>query len=131
MENTKRLDLFYDALKDEYKSYVDDVVKSIGFLVVAIGWIMTSDGARAFLTNGQVNTVALACTVVLGACNLVIYIGHYFRSARLKQQILLLDSEASELVANYAIRVVHIVVNSVTMGGFFVLLVLLISSLRR
>jgi len=131
MENSKRFELFYDALKEEYKSYVEDVVKSLGFLIIAIGWIMTSDGARTFLAGSKVNAVALTCTVVLAACNFTVYIGHYLRSKRLKDQLLACDSDAGELVANYYLRPAHIVLNSVTIGGLFVLLFVLIAALRR
>ena len=81
MENSKRFELFYDALKDEYKSYVEDVVKSLGVLIIAIGWIMTSEGTRTFLAGSKVNAVALICTVVLAAANFTVYIGHYLRSS--------------------------------------------------
>jgi hypothetical protein len=131
METDKRFSLFYDALKDEYKSYVEDVVKSLGFLIIAIGWIVTSESARLFLASPKVNGFALACTLGLAVCNLAVYIGHYFRSARLKRQILLLDSEASELVANYSLSPLHIAINAVTIGGLFVLLAGLVVALEK
>ncbi|WP_374502433.1 hypothetical protein [Zoogloea sp.] len=131
METDKRFNLFYDALKDEYKSYVEDVVKSLGFLIVAIGWIMTSEGARSYLASPRVNGFALACTLLLAACNFAVYIGHYLRSARLKKQLLLQDPEASELVANYALSPLHIAINSVTIAGLFVFLAVQVVALEK
>lgn len=130
METTRQIELHYQALVDEYKVYVDDVVKSLGFIVIALGWVVTSDGARTFLKGNHANKVALVAIAILAVCNFAVYLGHYTRSTRLQRLITSLDPDCYEVTRNYLLTPLHIAVNCTTIGALFALLLVLVATLR-
>ncbi|HKC62530.1 MAG TPA: hypothetical protein VKB86_02780 [Pyrinomonadaceae bacterium] len=42
-------DVVFKALEDNYARYFDNIFKTTGFIIIAIGWILTSDKSREFL----------------------------------------------------------------------------------
>lgn len=54
-----------DALKDNHKAYLNNVWSTMGFLMLAIGWVVTSDKARAYWRNSSIIRNISLCTVVI------------------------------------------------------------------
>jgi hypothetical protein len=49
----EKLDYSYKILLDSYNKYLDNVFKTIGFLIVIIGWLITSDKSRLFFQENK------------------------------------------------------------------------------
>lgn len=60
MEPQEQFKTLLEALKGYQASALDNGYKTLGFMVVALGWLITSEGARTFLkANGYIRLAAL------------------------------------------------------------------------
>lgn len=130
MDKQQKIDCFYDALISEYKAYIDDVIKSIGFLILALGWVLTSKNAQALFGQPNMATIVIGGIVILMIANLFVYFSHYNRSARLSEKILDLDHDCADIVDNYRLTCKHIVLNLFTILSLFGLLITLVLQLK-
>ena len=64
MDSQEQFKILLDALKGYQASFLDSGYKTLGFMVVALGWLITSDGARKFLQAHW--HIRLAALVFLG-----------------------------------------------------------------
>lgn len=124
MDINRQIELLYDALKHEYTVYIDDVLKSIGFLVLGLGWLVTSDKGRQVLHSSKI--LALLCVLVLCVNSISLVIGHYVRSRRLQSNIRLLTKEMDVLIRNYSIVALHMLVTLLALMPLYAMLVMLI-----
>ena len=84
----QRFQLLYDSLRDLSKDFANDVLKTIGSLLLVIGWLMMSEGSREFLRqNLTVWRTALIVIPVLAATNTVWLIDR-FRVSENKVELL-------------------------------------------
>src|SRR5437660_7459255 len=61
-------DVVFKALEDNYARYFDNIFKVVGFIIVATGWILTSDKSRESLQNNIVaHRITLGATFII-AC---------------------------------------------------------------
>ena len=82
--------LAYDALMETFKAYVSIVVQTAGFILLAIGWVLTSDKARSYLgANHLARRIALGAIVVIAAIHLGVSWGYYKLSEKF---VVLLDN---------------------------------------
>ena len=81
-------DVVFKALEDNYARYFDNIFKTTGFIVIAIGWILTSDKSREFLEkNSLAYWVSLGGTFLI-ACGHAVALGYgYISSIKLIQQL--------------------------------------------
>jgi hypothetical protein len=131
MESDRIAELLYDALKHEYVVYVDDVLKAVGFLLIALGWLLTSETASKALQAPNMNTIAACCILAVAANIAFLLIGHYIRARRLAESLTRVAPEARDLVVNYSIRLEHILVNTVVLSALVILLFVVVWHLRE
>jgi len=62
----EEFDLHVAHLTDTHKAFIDNTAKVSGFLLLALGWFATSEGARNYLTSTP-TIAALAATAVAAA----------------------------------------------------------------
>ena len=86
-DNKEKFDMIYTSMTHLSKEYVDDVMKTIAFLLLAIGWIVTSDRSRAFLSTENVNLTALIAIVFIALTHVLLSIGA-FRTSQVKMRLL-------------------------------------------
>ena len=66
----QRFKLLRDSLRDLSKDFANDVLKTVGSLLLAIGWLMMSEGSRDFLRqNSTAWLTALVVIPVLAVTN--------------------------------------------------------------
>jgi hypothetical protein len=124
MDSNRQLELLYDSLKHEYTTYIDGVLKSAGFMLLALGWLLTSESARTALRSSR--TITLLCVMVLLLNIAGMVIGHYIRSRRIQMNLRRLAPEMEPLIRNYSIVASHILVNALALIPLFVILVLMV-----
>lgn len=124
MQPSRVIELLYEALKHEYVVYVDDVLKSVGFLLVALGWLLTSETARKALQAPRTNALATACVAAVGVNLALVLYGHYLRSHTLELALLSAAPEMSLLIQNYAISPIQVAVNALALGALVALILL-------
>ncbi len=59
----EQFELLHTSITMLSQQYVDDVLKTIAFVLLAIGWILTSDRSRAFLKSNRAARRAALITV--------------------------------------------------------------------
>ncbi len=85
----QRFKLLRDSLRDLSKNFGNDVLKTVGSLLLAIGWLMMSEGSREFLRqNEKTRRTALVVIPVLAVTNTVWLIDRFRASER---KVALLD----------------------------------------
>jgi hypothetical protein len=130
MKTDRVAELLHEALKHEYTVYVDDALKYVGFLMVALGWLLTSETARKALQARIVNAVAAACMLAVAANTGLVLWGHYLRSCRIQEKLLRLAPETRELVVTYAITPGHVLLNALALGALVIVLFVFIIAQR-
>jgi uncharacterized membrane protein len=130
VQQSRIVELSYEALKHEYIVYVDDVLKAVGFLLVALGWLLTSETARKTLQARNVNSIVLCCVAAVGVNVGGLLAGHYLRSQRIQESLNRLAPEMHDLVVNYAISPEHVLLNAIVLYVLIFLLFLIVWRLR-
>jgi hypothetical protein len=130
MKSDRIAELLYEALKQEYTMYVDDILKTVGFLVVVLGWLLTSETARKALQVRVTNTLATICTVFVAGNIVLLLVGHYLRSRQLEDGLTRIAPEMHDLIVNYAIQPGHLLINALALGPLVALLLAVIWRLR-
>ena len=73
-----KADIAYKILVDSYNKYLDDVFKTVGLLLLTLGWILTSDKARQFLQeNTNVRRALLVIVIIMAAVHARSLYGDY------------------------------------------------------
>jgi hypothetical protein len=122
MDDAKHIERLYDALKDEFKLYVDSLLKIVGFLLVGLGWLLTSDGAKAALSHPGLHRSTVVGLWFLAANVVLLVLAHYVRSRRLKNVLSKLVPDQAVVVENYMIHPFQVFINALAIGGLFWLL---------
>ena len=127
----RQVELFYDAMKHEYVSYVDDVLKIVAFLLASVGWLLTSDDARNALSKDDPKMFVLTILALLTVNIFLVLYGHFLRSVRLQKRLLQESQSLQFLADNYVIRGVHLAVNIIAIGALLILLAAIVWSVRE
>jgi hypothetical protein len=128
MTDNKKFTWLYDALKDIIKSYMDNVMKTLASIVIAIGWIVTSGEARQFLGEQPVFYHRLALTAIVIAGLIHTFAStQFYRQSRRKMQQLKTVNIAPQLYDQYAITfpvfIANLILNLALLGILFAMVV--------
>jgi hypothetical protein len=67
-DSEKKFEILFGSLKDKYNDYVADVMKTLAFLILCIGWFVTSDKSRDFFRRTvYIRFASIIALVVLAA----------------------------------------------------------------
>ena len=124
--------LLFDILKDLNKSYVENVMATLGFVLLAMGWIVTSDKAREFIGgNKNVRGAAIFLIVAIAIIHSAISIVLLKISHNQFEQIVDLNYTKFEYFSVYKLSIAHVALNLVMNIGAFTLLGWLVVSTRH
>jgi hypothetical protein len=127
MDNPEAFKFLFEILKDLNKSYVNNVMNTLAFALLAIGWVVTSEKSRSFL--GSFNLIRFGSMAVVGIIALihsVICIAGYFISASKLTQLTALNYAEVNYFNIYNLNGWHVLLNLVMNLSVFGLLMLLI-----
>jgi hypothetical protein len=131
MEIADRFDLVYEALIDFYKSYVANVNNTLAVIVVSIGWVLTSDKCRSFLTsNRYAYRLSLAVIASIALIHSLVSVGYYLISQRQMELLQKLKYVPAEYYELYSVNLTQLAINLVLNLLMFSLLFLIVFSLR-
>ena len=69
MSKKEKFESAYEALADIYTRYLEDVMKTIVFILIAIGWVLNSEKRREAIARNKVAYYSsLRVTVFLMSC---------------------------------------------------------------
>ncbi len=81
MDVKDKFDLMYESLKDTFKGCVENAVRTWASTIIAIGWILTSDKSRDFLSKQRAAYWwLLVAIVVISILHAGVCIVYYRRS---------------------------------------------------
>ncbi|MDT4954921.1 MAG: hypothetical protein QOJ02_3059 [Acidobacteriota bacterium] len=125
-------DLVFKALEDNYARYFDNIFKTVGFIVIAIGWILTSDKSREFLENNIVAyRISLAGTFLI-ACGHAVALGFgYISSIKLIEQLREIGYIDCKYFKHYQISYIQICGSILSDTILFAAFLTILLSLRR
>ncbi len=127
MDNPEAFQFLYEILKNLHKSYVQDVMNTLAFVLLAIGWVVTSEKSRSFL--GRSNLIRFGSMTVVGIIALIhsfICIAGYFVSASKFTQLTGLNYISVDYFNMYKLHGWLVFLNLVMNNSVFGLLMLLI-----
>jgi hypothetical protein len=118
----ERFDVLYQQLITLHSASIDTVFKATAALLIAAGWIVTSDTARRLLTSDPaVRWLTLILLSLYAALYLVAAISTSRRSERLAQQLKTLSYVPFEYYCDSVIHtwmvIMYIVMNSAICGA--------------
>ena len=107
------------ALKDNHNTYLNNVWSTMGFLMLAIGWVVTSDKARNYWRSSNVaRNVSLSAALIIMIFHITILYDIAYESEKLQAL-----SQNLPVGASYYIITERMVLgSSIVNGSFFVLL---------
>lgn len=121
--------LLFQSLKDINDQYYEDVMKTLAFLIIAIGWFVTSDKSRQFFKRyNAARLTSIIAVAALGSIHIQASILTYLSSQSKSSLILGLNYLSAEHFNHYKISTITMVTNliqNITLFG--VLLIILIS----
>jgi hypothetical protein len=125
-------DILFKALEDNYARYFDNIFKVVGFIIIATGWILTSDKSREFL---QKNIVAYRISIgatFLIACGHAVALGFgYISSLKLIEQLREVGYIDCKYFKHYQISYIQICGSVLSDTLLFTALLTILISLRR
>ncbi|MFX0137180.1 MAG: hypothetical protein ACFFDN_26305 [Candidatus Hodarchaeota archaeon] len=128
----ERYILIYESLKDIYNDYIIDVVKTVAFLIICLGWLITSDKSRNFVKKNKATRMAsIIIIVLLFILNIHTAIKAYNFSQDKISELSLLNYIEPKYYENYAITTDLLVSNIILHTALFALLVVILISLKE
>ncbi len=127
----EKFGLLREFLKDLQQEYLANMMKILAFLILAIGWFVTSDKSREFFRRTQIARISsLIAVVLLGAVHIHASIVAYLLSQ--KQIALLegLDYVAPEYYESYQVTPALLAADVIQNGVLFLVLIVMIYSLK-
>jgi hypothetical protein len=122
----------YELHKDIFHSYVNNVMTTLGLIIIAIGWIFTSEQARLFLTE---NRIAFYISVFLIASIMLLHLfvsWQYHKASEINKELLVnLDYLGIEYYTDYTIKTSQFIWNCSMNTGFFLGLIFMFLSIRH
>jgi hypothetical protein len=107
-ERLSRAEVFkalFEALKDYQSKALDSGYKTLGFMVVALGWLMTSKDTRDFLhSHSDVRCASVGFLVVGGFCYLFMSRRMYKLSQSIAKKLDTLNYASHDVYDHYIIK---------------------------
>ena len=127
----EEFDMLYQSLKEVDSVYNADVMKTLAFLIVALGWFMTSDKSREFFRKNRVPRIA--AIVALGVTG-AIHIRYSYLMYESSQKLMSLLNSTNYIdsgrYAGYAIEPSRLVTNLIQNVVLFAVLVIILATLK-
>lgn len=132
IEIEKKFNLIYESLKDVHSRYVTDVMKALAFLIICIGWFITSDKSRNFLKNNRTVRISfIIALVVICAIHIRSQITTYIYSKHIFTDLSDMNYFDPKYYESYKITIEHLITNSIMNTVLFVGLILILFSLKE
>ena len=122
----ERFELLHNLLGDQSREYVNDVLKTIAFLLVAIGWILTSKPSREFLgSNVRAHSAGLLTVALVAVIHVALSIEKFVASQQTMKLLFDLDYFPREYYAvvqiGLPVFLANVALHIVLFGTLFVL----------
>ena len=105
LQQSDTFKMLLDALKGYQASALDSGYKGLGFMVVALGWLVTSEGARGFLGSQAIVRWAFVTFLILsGVCYGFMSYRVYALSRSVARRLAALDYSPPEVYEHYVIK---------------------------
>ena len=128
MESGEVFQFVFSTYQDLNKSYFRNVMSTLGFVLLSIGWIITSDKSRVFLgRSNQIRRSSIGGVAVIALIHPVICVGAYFVSAEQYAQLEEIKYVDVTYFEIYTLNALHVALNLVMHLSVFGLLMLLIA----
>lgn len=125
-------EIVYESLKDKYKGYVTDIMKTLAFLLICIGWFITSDKSRNFFKKNKVIRIsAIIALVIIGIIHINASINTYISSKDIISDLSCLKYLDMKFYANYEITIKQLITNLIQNTVLFAVLIIIICSLKE
>lgn len=133
MNDTAQFALVHQMLVHLMNTFMDSMMKTAASVVIAIGWILTSESSRAFFADPQGGAyyyLTLTFIVMLGSAHAIMITGLYLRSQRAMRTLAQLDLTPRENYAAYEVTLTHLILVLAVNLTLFAVLFLMIAALR-
>lgn len=128
----QKFDLLHSSSKDIYNDYNVDVMKSLAFLIIAIGWFVTSNKSREFFRKSKTARLsALITAVVIGFVHIWSSISSYLLSQEKMSLLSTLNYLDPKYYRNYEITAMGLALNSLMIIALFGVLIVILCSLKE
>jgi hypothetical protein len=98
-----KFDLLHEASKNNYEAWTGNVWGTVGFLVIVLGWLLTSKGSRIFLSkNNAARKVAITVVAIIAVINMLLNLDLARRSAEIQE-----DIGKNEYVLTHNLETIH------------------------
>ena len=132
IDTKEKHDFIYESFKDIYSSYGIDVMKILAFLVLSIGWFITSDKSRDFYKkNRTVRISSIIALIVLGIIHITSQFNSYLYSKEKLAELSALHYLDLKYYENYEITFGQLIANVAQNSVLFVVLILIIFSMKE
>ena len=84
----EQFELLYGILKSYHDNSLETVLKAMGFLLLATGWVVTSESARVFLAGDRILQWATIAVLAMAALLFVLFAQRVLRESRATFQAL-------------------------------------------
>lgn len=132
IEAKDKFNLAYESLKEIHHCYTTDVMKTLAFLLICIGWFITSNKSRDFLKNKKsVRISSIVALVIIAIIHVREQINTYMSSQHLVSDLSIMNYLDMKYYEHYEINLGQLAANSIMNMVLFGVLILIIFSLRE
>ena len=132
MSIEKEFEMLYQSLKEIHADYYSDVMKTLAFLIIALGWFITSNKSREFFRKNRtarissILAVAIICVIHIRFCILT-----YYSSQKLLSLLDGMNYIEAERYSSYAINIPQLATNLVQNVVLFGVLIVILCTLKE
>lgn len=132
MSIEKEFDMLYQSLKEIHADYYSDVMKTVVFLIIALGWFITSNKSRDFFRKNRtarissILAVAIICVIHVRFCILM-----YFSSQKFLSLLDGMNYIDAGRYSSYAINIPQLATNLVQNVALFGVLIVILCTLKE
>lgn len=117
----------FEILKNLNASYVENTMATLGFILLAIGWIITSEKARTFLSSDKtVKLVSISVIAVIALIHTIVSLAIWEESDQIFEQLKMLMYMNEKYYDLYKLELCHVILNLIMNLLAFALLIVLI-----
>ena len=123
--------LVYDSLKEMSITYNEDVMKTLAFLIITLGWFITSDKSRDFFRRNRPSRISsIIAVVVISIIHVRASVHTYLSSKKLSSLLDNMNYLDSELYNSYTIDIPQLVTNLIQNVVLFGVLIVILFTLK-